>query len=74
MEETKKLPVKVSKEFNLDLDLIYKTGTEIFGMRRAEHYEDEIWKLVDGLYYNWPFFSECRHLPTKSKKYRWIIL
>ncbi len=74
MEESKKLPVKVSMEFNLDLDQIYTCGIEIFGVRQAELYENEIWKLVDRLSYNWPFFSECRHLPTKSKMYRWIIL
>jgi toxin ParE1/3/4 len=74
MEEEKKLPVRVSREFNFDLNNIYIYGIETFGIRQAEHYENEIWKLVDGLSYNWPFFSECRHLTTKSKRYRWIIL
>lgn len=74
MEEEKKLPVKVSREFNFELDNIYQHGIETFGIRQAQIYENEIWKLVDGLSYNWPFFSECRHLPTKSKMYRWIIL
>lgn len=62
-------------EFTLDLDQIYTYGVEIFGIRQAELlYENEIWELVNRLSYNWPFFSECRHLPTKSKMYRWIIL
>ncbi len=74
MEEEKKLPVRVSMEFNFDLDYVFNCGIETFGIRQAELYENEIWKLVDGLSYNWPFFSECRHLPTKSKMYRWIIL
>ena len=74
MEEATKLPVKISKEFNLDIDQIYVWGIKTFGTRQAELYENEIWKLIDGLSYNWPFFSECRHLPTKSKMYRWIIL
>jgi toxin ParE1/3/4 len=74
MEEEKKLPVKVSAAFNFDLDNIYQYGIETFGIRQAELYESEIWKLVDGLLGNWPLFSECRHLPTKSKMYRWIIL
>jgi toxin ParE1/3/4 len=74
MEEEKKLPVKVSEVFNLDLDDIYQYGIDTFGIRQAELYENEIWKLVDGLSSNWPLFSECRHLPTKSKMYRWIIL
>lgn len=74
MEEEKKLPVKVSEAFNFDLDDIYKFGVDTFGIRQAELYENEIWKLVENLSSNWPFFSECRHLPTKSKMYRWIIL
>jgi toxin ParE1/3/4 len=74
MEEEKKLPVNVSKVFNLDLDDIYQYGIDTFGIRQAELYENEIWKLVENLSSNWPFFSECRHLPTKSKMYRWIIL
>ena len=74
MEKEKKLPVRVSMEFNFDLDNVYTYGLETFGVRQAELYENEIWKLVNGLSLNWPFFSECRHLPTKSKIYRWIIL
>ena len=74
MEEEKKLPVRVSGEFVLDLDNVYLYGLDTFGIRQAELYENEIWKLVEGLSHNWPFFSECRHLPTKSKMYRWIIL
>jgi toxin ParE1/3/4 len=74
MEEEKKLPVTVSEIFNHDLDDIYKYGIDTFGIRQAELYENEIWKLVESLSGAWPLFSECRHLPTKSKMYRWIIL
>lgn len=74
MEEEKKLPVKTSDFFNIDLDNIYQYGIDTFGIRQAELYENAIWKLVEGLSINWPIFSECRHLPTKSKMYRWIIL
>src|SRR4030042_3603982 len=74
MEEEKNLPVRISEAFNLDLDEIYQYGVDTFGIRQAELYEKEIWKLVEGLSSNWPLFSECRHLPTKSKMYRWIIL
>jgi toxin ParE1/3/4 len=74
MEEEKELKVKVSAIFNYDLDAIYQYGIVTFGLRRVELYEIEIWKLVEGLSTNWPLFSECRQLPTKSKMYRWIIL
>jgi toxin ParE1/3/4 len=74
MEEGKGLPVITSNLFNIDLDNIYQYGIDTFGIRQAELYENEIWKLVEGLSSNWPLFSECRHIPTKSKMYRWIIL
>ena len=74
MEKEKRLPVRVSRELIFNLDHIYTFGIGAFGIRQAELYEDEIWKLVDGLTLNWQFFSERRHLPTKSKMYRWIIL
>ncbi len=74
MEEEKKLRVKVSKSFIIDLDSIFQYGVETFGLRQTQLYENEIWKLVDGLSSNWQLFSECRHLSTKSKMYRWIIL
>ena len=74
MEEGKRLPVITSDLFNIDLDNIYQYGIDTFGIRQAELYENEIWKLVEGLSSNWPLFSECRHIPTKSKMYRWIIL
>ena len=74
MEEEKKLPVKVSEIFNLDLDNIYQYGIDTFGIRQAELYENEIWKLIEALSGTWSLFSECRHLLTKSKMYRWIIL
>lgn len=74
MEEGKRLPVITTDLFNIDLDNIYQYGIDTFGIRQAELYENEIWKLVEGLSGNWPLFSECRHIPTKSKMYRWIIL
>jgi len=74
MEEEKKLPVKVSKLVLIDLNSIFQYGVETFGLQQAELYENEIWKLVEGLSSNWLLFSECRNLPTKSKMYRWIVL
>jgi hypothetical protein len=35
MEETKKLPVKVSEIFIVVLDIIFKYGVETFGFRQA---------------------------------------
>lgn len=74
MEETKEITVKVSTLFNLDLDDVFEYGVETFGINQAEKYENEIWKLVESLSYNYSLFPECRYLITKSKMYRWIIL
>jgi toxin ParE1/3/4 len=74
MEGTKDLQVRLSKEFNLDVDNIYQYGIETFGINQAEIYENEIWQLVESLSHNYLLFPECRLLPTKSKMYRWIIL
>lgn len=74
MEEAKELQVRLSEEFNLDLDDIYQYGIETFGTRQAEKYEYEIWRLINSLSHNYLLFPECRHLPTKTKIYRWIIL
>jgi len=59
----KKIPVKVSKLFLTDLNRTFQYGVETFGLRQAELYENEIWKLVKGLSGNWLLFSECLHLP-----------
>ena len=74
MEERKKLQVRLSEEINNDLDDVYKYGVETFGLTQAKIYEDKIWQLVNTLSVNYFLFPECRHLPTKSKMYGWIIL
>jgi toxin ParE1/3/4 len=74
MEETKKLQVKISRQFNIDLDEIFQYGAETFGFKQAEKYEKEIWQFVEALSHNYLLYPMCRHIPTKSKMYRWIIL
>ena len=74
MEEAKKLQVRLSIQFNYDLDDIYQYGLETFGLAQARLYEDKIWKLIAILSHNYLLFPECRYLVTKSKMYRWIIL
>ncbi len=73
MEKEKRLPVKVSKTFLLDLEDVFDYGLVTFGLMQAESYENEIWDLIETLPNNYYLFPECRHLPTKSKMYRWII-
>ena len=45
MEKEKIFSVRVSREFNFDLDTIYTYGIDTFGIQQAEQYENEIWKL-----------------------------
>lgn len=74
MEETRKLQVRLSRQFNLDLWNAYQYGCETFGLNQAENYESNIWSLIEGLDNNYRLFPECKYLRTKSKMYRWIIL
>jgi toxin ParE1/3/4 len=67
-------PVIYSTQFKHDVIDVYKYGLETFGKIQAEKYQDNIYKLVDSLYVSYDIYPECRHLPTKSKMYRWIIL
>ncbi len=74
MEGTKALRLSISEQFNLDLEEVYQYGLETFGLAQAEHYENVIWQLIEGLSTNYLLFPECHHLITKSRMYRWIIL
>ncbi len=63
-----------STKFYLDVIDVYKYGLQTFGKIQAEKYLNDIYSLVGclGLFYD--IYPECRHLPTKCKIYRWIIL
>jgi toxin ParE1/3/4 len=67
-------PVIYSTQFKQDAIDVYKYGAETFGKSQAEKYQDNIYKLVEGLDTSYDIYPECRHLPTKAKMYRWIIL
>ncbi len=67
-------PVRYSTQFKQDVISVYKYGIETFGKIQAEKYQDNIYRLVDCLNVFFDIYPECRHLPTKSKMYRWIIL
>lgn len=47
---------------------------QLANISKEYHNEKEIWKLIERLPQSYQLFPECRYLPTKSKKYRWIIL
>ena len=67
-------PVIYSTKFKQDVIDVYKYGTETFGKLQAEKYLSDIYRLVSCLDVFYDLYPECRHLPTKSKMYRWVIL
>ena len=53
---------------------ILKYSIETFGYIQAYKYFDTISQLVERLYNDYTYHPECRHLTTKSRMYRNIIL
>ena len=73
-EEIPRKPYIVSREFNRNRIEIYRYTLEVFGYFQAERYMKIIRASLDTLpdfYYAYP---ECRHLATKSRIYRNVIL
>jgi len=67
--------VVTSKLFDfIDLPSIHAYGTETFGLKLADYFIGEIYACLEALPENLYLHLECRHLKTKSKKYRNIIL
>ena len=64
----------ISDEFFDSRAQVYNYGIGTFGYFQAERYNRKIENAIETLsdyYYTYP---ECRHLATKSRKYRNIIL
>ena len=66
--------VELSDEFKANRRYIYDYTIDMFGYLQAERYlqliEESLFTLVDF----YMLYPECRHLATKSRKYRNIIL
>jgi toxin ParE1/3/4 len=74
MVGSKRKEIRISGQFNIDIQDIYSYGEETFGAISARNFISDIFSRIwtlDKLYLLHP---ECRHLPTKTKKYRNIIL
>lgn len=63
-----------SEQVVIDLADIYQYGLETFGRTTAEIFLEEIIYLIQGLSFQYYQHPECRFLPTKTKKYRNIII
>lgn len=66
--------VVYSSAFYKDSQSIYLYGKETFGKMFADLFIEEMTHLTDGLSFQFNLHPECRFIPTKSKKYRNIIL
>ena len=73
--EIRKKEVVTSYPFdNFDLIDIYEYGLAEFGKRLATEFISEIYKYIERLETEYLLHPECRHLETKTKMYRNIIL
>lgn len=73
--EIRKKEVVTSYPFDtFDLIDIYEYGLAEFGERLASAFISEIYKYIDKLETEYLLHPECRHLETKTKMYRNIIL
>jgi len=66
--------VKVSEAFNNDITKVYAYGEELFGAIAAKSFVSDIFGRIWSLDCSWQLHPECRHLRTKDKRYRNIIL
>jgi plasmid stabilization system protein ParE len=73
-EEITRKPYVVSGKFNESRADIYEYSLDTFGYFQAERYREKIRKSLDTLSEYYTYYPECRHLATKSRKYRNIIL
>lgn len=73
--ENRKKEVVTSYPFdNFDLIDIYEYGLVEFGEKLASAFISEIYKYIERLETEYLLHPECRHLETKTKIYRNIIL
>lgn len=73
METVKKKVVK-SNFYFIDLQEIFEYGEVTFGEKAALIFYEELFSQIENLESQYYLHPECRHLVTKSKKYRNIIL
>jgi plasmid stabilization system protein ParE len=73
-ERISRKSVKVSVEFDIHSTHIYDYTLDTFGYFQAERYQDTIEKALETLHGFYLAYPECRHIPTKSRMYRNIIL
>jgi plasmid stabilization system protein ParE len=66
--------LEVSDEFKASIINVYNYSLETFGYFQAERYKEKIVKAIDTLSEWYTAYPECRHIPTKNRMYRNIVL
>jgi plasmid stabilization system protein ParE len=66
--------ISVSSRFYESNAQVYSQGLYLFGSFQAERYNRQIDMVLDTLPDCYTAYPECRHLATKSRMYRNIIL
>ena len=67
-------PYKVSEQFDAHSTEVYQYTFDTFGYFQAERYRQKIKDAVLSLPERYLSYPVCRHIPTKSRMYRNIIL
>ena len=73
-ERISRKPVEVSDLFKANRTQVYDYTFATFGYFQADRYLQKIEKVLDTLYDFYYAYPECRHIATKSRMYRNIIL
>ena len=73
-ERISRKSVDVSGEFKVHRLQIYNYTIDTFGYFQAERYLHKLEEALNTLHEYYLVYPECRHIPTKSRMYRNIIL
>jgi toxin ParE1/3/4 len=74
MAENERKEIVLSYQFDLDIIEVFIYGEEVFGTIAAKSFVIDIFNRVLSLDLKYYLHPECRHLHTKNKIYRNIIL
>ena len=74
MDEIERKEVRIYRQFELDIISVYTFGEDVFGPITAKSFVADIYSRVWSLDSMYLLHVECRHLPTKNKIYRNIII
>lgn len=74
MGEKERKEVKVSIRFNEDISEVFTYGEDLFGSDAAKAFVADMYGRIRSLDQAWLLHPEYRHITTKDKRYRNIII